>query len=207
MSDKRDNERVSKAYRDIASERPAAHLDARILKDARAAATPRYAHLRTWTRPLAWAATIGLSLAIVLQVTEQPVVEAPAAVQPASDTVLESVEDKRQDQDITQQLRKEGAAWTAKPERVEEAFTPNMEMLREAENVGRMKASRAQLGAEPEAATALSDATAIFCDEDARASAESWLECIAKLEDEQKDEAARLERAAFDAAYPDAETP
>ena len=162
MSDKRDNERVSKAYRDIASERPAAHLDARILQDARAAATPRYAHLRTWTRPLAWAATIGLSLAIVLQVTEQPVVEAPAAVQPASDTVLESVEDKRQDQDITQQLRKEGAAWTAKPERVEEAFTPNMEMLREAENVGRMKASRAQLGAEPEAATALSDATAIF---------------------------------------------
>ena len=207
MSDKRDNERVSKAYRDIASERPAAHLDARILKDARAAATPRYAHLRAWTRPLAWAATIGLSLAIVLQVTEQPIVEAPTAMQPASDVVLESAEEKRQDLDITQQMRKESPAWTAKPERVEESLAPNMEMLREAENLGPVKASRAQSAAEPAAATALADANTAFCDEEARASAESWLECIAKLEDEQNAEAAKLEREAFNAVYPDAGTP
>jgi hypothetical protein len=219
MSDRRDTEsddrRLSQAYRELANERPAANLDAKILKAARDAATSRQARLRRWTRPLAWAATIGLSLAIVLQVTEQPVPEVPSEVLselptevPAA-TAAGSAEARRQDLDITQPYKKEGPVGEATSDRVEEAFTPDMDMLREAEDMGRMKSSRAQLGAEPEAAArkSLADAPQVFCDETARASAASWLECIAELREQHKYAAAESEQAAFDARFGNAETP
>ncbi|MGB5412193.1 MAG: hypothetical protein WBN09_11730 [Woeseiaceae bacterium] len=213
MSDSRDKERderhLSEAYRDIANERSPANLDARILKAARDAVAPRQARLRTWTRPLAWAATISLSLAIVLQVTEQPMVEVPAETQPAANAAPESAAAKRQDMDITQQLKKEAPAREALSEQVEDAFTPDMEMLREAEDLGRMQSNRAQLGAEPAAAALrpMADADPVFCDEAARATASSWLECIAELKDEQNHEAANIEQAAFDATFGAAEAP
>ena len=76
MTNDRDNTTadpsVSATYRQLADERAPADLDDKILH--RAAAAPRVDSGigRAWMKPVAWAATIGLSLAIVLEMTQLP---------------------------------------------------------------------------------------------------------------------------------------
>jgi hypothetical protein len=79
---------VSQAYRETADERVPPELDRAVLSSAASAARPGYARSIVWLRPLAWAATIGLSLAIVLELTRVPqpepsVFEIPAAASDA----------------------------------------------------------------------------------------------------------------------------
>lgn len=62
---------VTEAYRALANERAPDHLTEHVLKIAADVRTP-YARARAWMRPAAWAATVGLSLAIVLQLTQFP---------------------------------------------------------------------------------------------------------------------------------------
>ena len=71
-ADHETDDRVTRAYRELAAERAPDHLDRAVLDQARAAARPRYSRLRVWTRPLAWAATVMLTVAIVLQIGEVP---------------------------------------------------------------------------------------------------------------------------------------
>jgi len=66
------DETVSRAYREIADESAPERLNQAILGLARKAARPRYARSRAWTRPLAWAATVALSVAVVLEVMQLP---------------------------------------------------------------------------------------------------------------------------------------
>jgi hypothetical protein len=66
---------VTRAYREIADERTPGHLDRAVLARAARAGRPGYARSRAWTRPLAWAATIVLSVAIVLEFTQTPAPE------------------------------------------------------------------------------------------------------------------------------------
>ena len=63
---------VSATYRQLADERTPAGLDEKVLH--RAATAPRKSSGigRAWMKPVAWAATIGLSLAIVLEMTQLP---------------------------------------------------------------------------------------------------------------------------------------
>ncbi len=68
---------VSRAYRDVATERAPASLNERVLRDARSHAKGDYSHAVRWLRPLAWAATVVLSLGIVIQLTTLPGIEAP----------------------------------------------------------------------------------------------------------------------------------
>jgi hypothetical protein len=69
------DESVARAYREIADERTPGHLDRAVLAKAARASRPGYARSRAWTRPLAWAATIVLSVAIVLEFTRTPAPE------------------------------------------------------------------------------------------------------------------------------------
>ena len=66
------DETVSRTYREVADERTPKHLDRAVLAEASRAARPRYARSRAWTRPLAWAATVTLTVAIVLELTQVP---------------------------------------------------------------------------------------------------------------------------------------
>ncbi len=99
MNDERDTtdmERlVSETYRAAATERTPEHLSEKILHAA--AEEPKkqpqrsaYGIAGSWLRPAAWAATISLSLAIVLEITQGPELEVsrPAAsnLVPAADT-------------------------------------------------------------------------------------------------------------------------
>lgn len=63
---------VSTTYRQLANERTPADLDEKVLRMA--AAEPRVVQRtrRAWMKPVAWAATVGLSLAIVLEITKLP---------------------------------------------------------------------------------------------------------------------------------------
>lgn len=63
--------RVSDAYRDLADEHAPEPLNRKILVMAARAGTP-YARARAWMRPAAWAATIALSFAFVLELTQLP---------------------------------------------------------------------------------------------------------------------------------------
>lgn len=74
---------VSRTYRESASERVPEALDRAVLRQAKHHSSQRYSRSIIWLRPVAWAATIGLSLAIVLEFSDVPQpetveIEAPA---------------------------------------------------------------------------------------------------------------------------------
>lgn len=78
--------RVTDAYRAVANECAPDHLNRKILTMAARAATP-YARARAWMRPAAWAATIALSFAFVLELTQLPSTDLSApGISPAADS-------------------------------------------------------------------------------------------------------------------------
>ena len=62
--------RVSSTYRSLATETTPQELDRKILSQAAGGSRSRYGLVRAWIRPVAWAATIGLSLAFVLEMSQ-----------------------------------------------------------------------------------------------------------------------------------------
>ena len=72
---------VSDTYKELADETTPEALNREVLRRAARETRTRYAIARAWTRPMAWAATIGLSLVLVLQLADVPepaATEAPA---------------------------------------------------------------------------------------------------------------------------------
>ena len=63
---------VSRTYRESAAESTPAALDQAVLRRARREAGSRYSRSVLWLRPMAWAATIGLCLAIVVELSDLP---------------------------------------------------------------------------------------------------------------------------------------
>ena len=86
---------VSKTYRELDTERTPEHLNKTILRMASENTKRSWtdSFLSTgWMKPVAWAATIGLSLAIVLELTQVPTTEVPRAELPlAAPPAVESV--------------------------------------------------------------------------------------------------------------------
>lgn len=70
MTEDANNTELTRAYRDLATESTPRELDDRVLRMAARGTRSRYGIARTWMRPVAWAATIGLCLAIVLEVMQ-----------------------------------------------------------------------------------------------------------------------------------------
>jgi len=86
---------VSDVYRELADETTPEALNREVLRLAAKQGRTPYSLARAWMRPAAWAATIGLSLVVVLQLTNLPVSDtAPVpksvpATAPAADTAEE----------------------------------------------------------------------------------------------------------------------
>ncbi len=192
MSNDQDKKIISDAYSDIATETTPAALDDKVLRMAEREAKTRYGLARSWTRPVAWAAMIGLSLAIVLEVTQTPDI----AAQP--DAMLES-----------EILEESLAAPAAKEQRDADAMMDSAVMPAKERERARFEAS--QRSASPAAAAAemkverLADAEA--CTSAQRNSAASWHECILDLRERGLDEAAAAQLEALLAAFPDFEEP
>lgn len=93
------DEVVSKTYQEYSVERAPEHLNRKILGMATAASNAKRGNglwPRTWTIPLAWAATVGLSLAIVLEVTQIPDVRRDVSM-PAAESLREEFEPRNAD--------------------------------------------------------------------------------------------------------------
>lgn len=97
---------VSGIYKELAGERAPDHLDKQVLRMAAREGRTRYSLARAWTRPVAWAAMIGLSLAVVLELSRLPQIEVeapapeartvvPASIPPADRAIEAKVKDDR----------------------------------------------------------------------------------------------------------------
>ncbi len=70
QTDEYNDRELREAYRSLATERTPEHLDRAVLAEAAAATKRRSSPMIPWRRPLAWAATIALSFALILEFTQ-----------------------------------------------------------------------------------------------------------------------------------------
>lgn len=200
QTDARADALVSQAYRDLADERTPEHLDRTILRAAAKAARPRYSRFIAWTRPMAWAATVMLSVALVLEVTNSP---SPGVV--SFDETIGTFEVQSPEADA----KDDGPV-----DSPEESVVPASELTKKQSSDMRQKAAAIAeqeiAPQQPEArerAELLSDAAfsapVTDCSQDAVATPQAWLECIVALEDADRDDAAREQRALLAEAFPD----
>lgn len=167
------DETVSRAYREIARERPPAALDERVRARAR-----RAPPARPWQRPLAIAATLALAVALVLQVATPPDDGQPAPLQestsgsPAADAMSDEAAIP---------------AYALQPDRADAGQAVS--------ELGRASRKAAQSLAGNRAAAASTHCT------DHVADADAWLNCIAELEAAGEQAAAERERRAWAARH------
>jgi len=194
MTTDQDNQRVSAAYRELPRETTPAALDEQVLAMAERNARSRYGFARAWVRPLAWAATIALSLGFVLEMTwfadAPPEVAAP---RPAT-----SAERARQDAEVMK-AKQETSRYQGVAEQAAEPPPQHVEDQAQQPAV----AARAVAGASLAEARDLQQ----YCDSEARLSAATWYECIRELRDQGLDEAATFELQQLRHAFPDFREP
>lgn len=226
--------RVSAAYRDLGTPSTPAELDRCILEHAATAARHRPPGLlQRWTRPLAWAATITICAAIVLEVSrtpgpdglpQVPVLDletaAPAAAELPRDAGLAAPADARAESEALQpggpaeatpaaetaRQRSAGSAKTAPKAAPKAAMSEPLQ-----EQADSLEAARTQEAgtdavralAMP-AAVGLNDAVAApACDAEQRADPERWQACIDHLEQRGDHDMASRERELLGDAFPE----
>jgi hypothetical protein len=227
MSDKRINSdepgdpRVSAAYREMADERPPEHLDHVILNAARSTAEPRWNKAVAWLRPAAWVATIGVCLAIIIEISLLPDPEPadfdsavpaavpPAATSPAAVDRLEKAAPRDAEPAAAKSVQKPARLPSEySPGRSDEAEVPNrVRELRQQEALQEDTAPSTLLRGAPATSLAEEAVTERYCDETATADPNTWLECILELERQGLHEAARLERERLALTFPTPELP
>jgi len=189
------DETVSATYRELSREGAPNHLNDKVLQQAaRHARRPRYSRSIVWTRPLAWAATVGLCLAIVLEVTRVP---APEEVQaPVQAPVRQQPETLK---DIKSQPGRSTAKQAAKESKSE---VRRRETTYDAEaGFSSVEESVVSVKVEFE----MQDADE--CSVEVRADPVKWLACIADLEESGDVEATLRQREALREAFPQFEMP
>jgi hypothetical protein len=222
MSDKRNESgeavdpRVSAAYRDMANERSPEHLDHIILNAARAAAKPRWNNAVAWLRPAAWVATIGVCLAIVVEVALlpepetadiAPVSDAPPAAPAAEARRLEKIAPQAAEPARARPVMKpSGGVSASRQQRLEEAKV--LDRAREMEQQVELDEDLAPAGilqSAPAAASTEEFAVERYCDVSQTADPNTWLECILELERQGLHDAARIERELLVETFPQPE--
>ncbi len=225
MSDPRKNSdetvdpRVSAAYREMADERTPGHLDHVVLNAARSAARPSWNAAIGWLRPAAWVATIGVCLAIVVEISllqdegiavpdgPAPMTAAPpAAVSPAKAPAAKAERFEKAAPAAAAPAAVEPRQKTARGASADAAVRSQeaeaVNELRRQGDVVEDTASNRLLHMAP-ATSAIEEAlTERYCDETQTADANAWHECILELERQGLHEAARLERERLAEAFP-----
>lgn len=224
MSDLRKNgdetvdPRVSAAYREMADERSPEHLDHVVLNAARSAARPRWNAAIGWLRPAAWVATIGVCLAIVVEISlldDEGTVEldglAPTTAPPAAVSPVKAPAAKAERPDkaapataepAAMQSQQKAARGASADAAVRSGEAEAMNELRRQEGVVEDTASNRLLYMAPASGAIEEAVTERYCDEEQTADARTWLECILELERQGLYDAARLERERLAEAFP-----
>ena len=224
---------VTRAYRKAATETTPPALDDAVLLKARQAVSgsgwSRYAKTIYWLRPMAWAATIGLSLAIILELTTTPPVESELLMDTPAALPVEEVLAPRRDtrklimddatpapaeaagaprQDVQQPQKSkvtDAPAPIASEAEVKEELERLIRYREEAESrsADRPLAAEDAAAAQPSAAYAI----AVPCGEQETRAPETWLECIERLDEQGRYVDAQRERERLAEAFPDFELP
>lgn len=220
MTNERDKEGmdqlVSDTYRELSMERAPEELNEAILRMAASegASTVNKSPLfAAWMKPVAWAATVGLTLVIVVELTEIP----SELDQPLSAPSLESDDDVSLSApveiDMSAQKAKrkdEGSAPGAASFVPEQPRTPESRLLKEAVPP-KSEPARSESAANEASRFRSYDQTIELkealettesCDATARESAESWLACIEALRSAGAAELAEREYLALKDKYP-----
>jgi len=225
MTNERDKEgmdtRVSETYRELSAPRVPDHLNQTILRMA-ANKSPGKGNLlfAAWVKPLTLAATIALSLAIVLELTEVPTSPVQMEIAPAGMSQVESVREEFAPQETDSLDRAESRArsqFERSPTPVREDDSTSADGLVLEELVlkdtdlakSEAKGKIDSFAASPAAAAlpaarkrAKESSIAATCDEIARQSADTWLECIDKMRESGLTLDADREYEAFKLEYP-----
>ncbi len=207
MNSERDTRHVSEAYRDVARETSPAQLDDKVMAMARQEARTRYGLARAWIRPVAWAATIGLSFAFILEMTyfsgDAPAVDAGM---PARTDI-----DAGDAADVDAQapaFKRAPAAVVAAPE----IKASEMPALQEAETPAEDATAGydESLQATPSRSERISRQltnSVEACDAEARKDALTWYRCVLALREQGLEDAAEAEFNALREAFPDFREP
>lgn len=214
MSNDRDDEmldqEVSKNYREHATERAPEHLNAKILKMAadEVRESRRFSSLfDSWTRPLALAATVVLSFAIVLEVTRDPGIVVPVATVPESlQNEFEPKDTSALDDARNQARLRAGSNQTGDLElKRDRDDSPALNPQSQPEPAAASRQAAAQSGFSPLSPSAEKSEPAVEqgCDDRLRETAERWLLCIKALRDAGAEELAEREYEQFVLQFPD----
>ncbi|MCJ7590232.1 MAG: hypothetical protein MUO51_02650 [Woeseiaceae bacterium] len=178
---------VSQTYRELGTEEVPEHLNQTILRQAAAAggrSGARHFSFAAWTKPVAWAATIGLSLAIVLELTQIPAVPVQNAAPIRQEAPTEE---------------------TVAPSSVA-AHESKLKPLAPAPAAAANRSFSKMQAAEPTATERTESkvsADASACDVATQESADDWMECIQDLRETGAIELAAREYEAYLLKYPD----
>ncbi len=178
---------VSQTYRELGTEEVPEHLNQTILRQAAAAggrSSARHFSFAAWTKPVAWAATIGLSLAIVLELTQIPAVPVQNAAP------------------IRQEAPTEETVAPSSVAAHESKLKPMAPAPAAAANRSFSKMQAAEPTATERTESKVS-ADASACDVATQESADDWMECIQDLRETGAIELAAREYEAYLLKYPD----
>lgn len=177
---------VGAAYRDLAKEHVPRHVDAAVLEMARNSVGSRtgLSRLTAWLRPLTFVATAGLSLALIVQLSNTPDIDLPedagTGVAPLSTDIFQ-----------------DAASQTAEQIRQLEQ-NPGMSMSTDAPTTAPVAESSREFSLLPANQR---------CDDEARASSGTWWQCVRELEQRGLPEAAEMELQALLKAFPQFSAP
>jgi hypothetical protein len=218
---------VSMTYRDLSNERTPEHLDHIVLNEARKAAKPGYVRSISWLRPAAWVTTIGLCLAIVLEVSDlapptQSLPDAPSTVvkEPEDSVVavpatggMAAPAARAKNPDAPRPASVRTEKQEAAVAEIDSFDQDDGKLLRDAENRARLQTGGDQESVDslrqvaPALGLASDAAMERYCEESETANPDAWLACILELEQQGLLEAAKLERDLLRESFPDAHVP
>ncbi len=181
---------VRSIYREVAGERTPAGLDEAVLANARRATAAHQARRRTWMPPLALAASIGLCIALVLQLTDGP---APGVRQqmppgPSPAAVHEAAVESR--------AQKMGDAYRQKS-----ATAPGVTSVNAAQEITGLDSAMSPSTQEVSGTSDMRDYSA-DCAAAEQAGPQAWLECIESLEAGGQASLAAAERKRLQQSHP-----
>ncbi|MDJ0916384.1 MAG: hypothetical protein QNJ05_01390 [Woeseiaceae bacterium] len=194
------DERLSEAYRELSTEQTSAQLDRTILEMARAGSPKKSLSRLLAIKPLAWTATVVLTVSVVYQLQQQEALDTmifeedvavemePAAVVPIPEA------DSSTSADMSSFAPAAGAR--SKLQEVEammiEQDAADTSLQQPAERGLAVELGGMQRASQPR-----------FCDETEVADASSWYQCILRLEEEGKLDEAASERTRLFSEFPD----
>ncbi len=194
------DELVSQTYREHSVEQAPERLNQEILSMAadNASRGSRTNFLfAAWTKPLAWAATIGISLAVVLELSQVPGSSVDIAA-PAAESIREEFAQQRTD--VLDEARKQASQESGQNQNASLADEVTLQDA-DVAIIGKQNEFSKLVRPVPAAEKTQSDVERP-CDAITRESAEDWLRCIEELREVGAVDAANREYEAYFLEYP-----